>query len=51
MTDTERAPTNEKKIVFGRLALLRRRAKYGYRRWLRKRYPERYRKEGDPPTE
>jgi len=51
MTDSERAPTNEKKIHFGRLALLWRRAYYAYRRWRRKANPERYRREGDPPTE
>lgn len=51
MSDSERAPTNERKIIFGRFELLRRRAYYAYRRWLRKRNPERYRLEGDPPTE
>lgn len=51
MTDSERAPTNLKKIRFSRLALLWRRAYFAQRRYRRKRNPERYRSEGDPPTE
>jgi hypothetical protein len=47
----ERARTNEKKIKFSLIELYWRRLYYGARRAWRKRNPERYRREGDPPTE
>jgi len=47
----ERAPLNETPIRYGILTLIWRRLYYGWRRWRRTRDPERYRREGDPPTE
>jgi len=51
MSDSERAPTNERRIHYPLLVLWWRRLYYGLRRLIRKRNPERYRREGDPPTE
>ena len=51
MNGDERAPLNQSRIRYSLLELAWRRLYYGIRRWWRKRNPERYRREGDPPTE